>query len=71
MARNKLIRDFSTSDPSSMEDLYLCIAKTIENSLLEAGAEAEKDYNIIDLYKLAQPFVMSEFQKGSLSFIGG
>lgn len=62
-----LIRDFSKTDTTTMEDFYLCIAKSIENSLIESGAKPGKDYSIVDVYTLAQPFVMEEFKKGNLS----
>ncbi len=63
----RLIRDFNNVDNSTMEDFYLCIAKSIENSLIETGAKAGKDYSIIDIYTLAQPFVMEQFKKGNLT----
>lgn len=46
------------TDPTTLEDLMLCLAATIEDSLLETGANPGVDYTILDLYKLAQPFAL-------------
>lgn len=59
----KLINDFELTDPNTLEDLLLIFAKNIENSLIQAGAVAGQDYNFLDLYKLAQPFVLEKFKK--------
>lgn len=71
MSKSKLIRDFASVDPSFLGDFYICVAKSIENSLLEAGATAGEDYNIIDIYTLAQPFVLERFKAGNLDLSAG
>lgn len=74
MSKSKLIRDFTSTDPidtKALEGFYICVAKSIENSLLEAGAIAGEDYNIIDIYTLAQPFVLDTFKEGKLCLNDG
>lgn len=56
-----LIKPFGLTDPSTLEDLLLCMAANVEDSLLQAGATPGKDYTILDLYKLAQPFALHTF----------
>lgn len=63
MAKNHLINNFETTSMKSFEDFFLVIAKNIEDSLIMAGATPEKDYTILDLYKLAQPFVLHKFKE--------
>jgi hypothetical protein len=49
------------TDPTTLDDLFLCIAATIEDSLMGAGAIPGKDYSRLDLYRLAQPFVLHTY----------
>ncbi len=42
-------------------DIHYAIAMDIEDSLLASGAVAGEDYNRLDLFKLASPFVRSIF----------
>jgi len=49
------------------QDALLVTACYIEDSLIQGGAKPGKDYTVVDLYKLAQPFVLSRFQKGELT----
>ena len=58
----KLIRDISAVDQTAFEDFFMVIAKNIEDSLIQSGAVAGKDYSYIDLYNLAQPFVLERFK---------
>ena len=62
---NKLIRDFNQFDPKTLEDLLLIMAKNMEDSLIQGGAEPGKDYTILDCYRLAQPFALSVFEKSN------
>lgn len=48
-----------------LADEYLAIAYTVELSLMSAGAVPGKDYTILDLYKLAQPFALELFRDDS------
>ena len=50
-----------------LADEFYAIAYNIETSLLNSGAVPGKDYNRLDLYKLAQPFVLELF-KGNEKF---
>jgi hypothetical protein len=59
----RLIRDFGEADPNTLEDLWLILARNVEDSLIEAGATPGEDYTMLDLYKLAQPFVLDLFRK--------
>jgi hypothetical protein len=52
-------------DFSSVCDNWVIVASCIEESLQEAGAK-KGDYTLLDLYKLAQPFVLHGFEKGDL-----
>lgn len=69
----KLIPDFETIDQNSLEDLLLVFAKTVEDSLLQAGAVPGKDYTILDCYKIAQPFALEIFNRKdrNITFNGG
>ena len=58
----RLIKRYETTDPNSLEDLLYVMAVNIEDSLLGTGAVPGKDYTILDCYKLAQPFALSEFE---------
>lgn len=69
----KLIPDFETIDQNSLEDLLLILAKTVEESLLQAGAVPGNDYTILDCYKIAQPFALEIFKREdrAITFCGG
>ena len=51
----------TTTDTSTLDDLFLCMAATIEDSLISAGATPGRDYSILDLYRLAQPFALHTY----------
>ena len=63
---SRLIPKFSHTSLSenewTLDDLFICLAGTIEDSLQTAGAMPVKDYNYLDLFKLAQPFALNCFQ---------
>lgn len=60
--KTRLIRDISVTDRSTLEDLILVMAMNIEESLLEAGAIAGKDYTYKDLWTMAMPFALEIFK---------
>lgn len=62
----RLIEQKQALDNESMPDVYLIFASVIEQSLIDAGAEPEKDYTYMDLYKLAQAHVIEEAKKTEL-----
>lgn len=41
---------------------YLAMAYNVEQSLIAAGGVPGKDYTLLDLYKLAQPFAIELFR---------
>jgi hypothetical protein len=58
----------TATDVSSLQDLFTCIAATIENSLIENGAVPGTDYSRLNIYQLAQPFVLQMYQNNIGSF---
>jgi hypothetical protein len=64
----KLIPMMDTMVSGKLGDEFLAIAHTIETSLMDSGAVPGQDYNILDLYKLAQPFVLDSYKKDELDF---
>lgn len=60
--KKELIPSFDQVNIDAIEDFYMIIAKNIEISLIQSGAVAGTDYTILDLYKLAQPFVLEKFK---------
>lgn len=67
--KKSLIKSFDTLDTNSLEDFYMVIAQSIEASLIQSGAAPGTDYTLLDLYKLAQPFVLEQFKtEKSLSY---
>lgn len=61
-AEKPLLPRYETTNPNTLDDLFLCVAATIEDSLMQSGAKPGIDYSILDLYKLAQPFVLSRYE---------
>lgn len=68
---SNLIKDYDHVDLTAFEDVFLCLAKSVENSLILAGATPGKDYTILDCYKLAQPFMLAQFRKPGLHYSAG
>jgi hypothetical protein len=63
----KLLKRPEQYHDKAFPDVFLVTACWVEDSLIQGGAEAGKDYTVMDLYTLAQPFVLSRFEKGELS----
>lgn len=61
-----LIKHHPNVDCSYLQDNWLVTAKAIEEALINSGAKPNIDYTYLDLYKLAQPFVLHEFKEGNL-----
>lgn len=57
-----LIQRLEQCATGELSDEYLAMAYTIEQSLISGGAVPGKDYTILDLYKLAQPFALELFR---------
>jgi len=64
---SNLLRRPENYGTNVFQDALLVTACYIEDSLIQGGAKPGKDYTVVDLYKLAQPFVLSRFQKGELT----
>jgi hypothetical protein len=60
---DKLLNDIDTVAPENLDDLFLIMAKNVEEGLIRGGARPGIDYSILDLYQLAQPFALAIFQK--------
>lgn len=52
---------------NSFIDLWSFMAHQTEKALRQSGAVPGKDYSALDLFKLAQPFVLERYRKGELS----
>lgn len=52
---------------NAFADAFLVTACFIEDSLLQGGAKPGKDYTVVDLYTLAQPFILARFSKGEIT----
>jgi hypothetical protein len=57
-----LLPFLDTVDPNSLQDCFYITAASIEQSLMQCGAIPGVDYTRLDLYKLAQPFVLQKFK---------
>ncbi len=67
--KKQLIKSYDKLDANSLEDFYMIVAQSIETSLIQSGAVPGNDYTLLDLYKLAQPFVLERFKtEKSLSY---
>jgi len=51
------------TNPSTLPDMLLMMAFSAEEALQTAGAEPGRDYSYMDLFQLAQPFALSEFER--------
>ncbi len=72
-AETRLIQiDDATAESDAMlysvDGSFLRYARTIENSLIEAGARVG-DYTLLDLYSLAQPFALAESNKDKITLV--
>jgi hypothetical protein len=65
--KKQLLTRLECYSKNAFPDAFLMTAYHIECSLIQAGAQPGKDYTLLDLYKLAQPFVLSRYQKKELT----
>ncbi|AEJ02210.1 hypothetical protein Nit79A3_2438 [Nitrosomonas sp. Is79A3] len=56
----KLITPYMSTDQKCLDDVLLCLASTIEDGLISAGAKSG-EYTRLDLFALAAPFALSMF----------
>ena len=68
MPKKHLINGLTNCHPDALEDRFVVVAKTVENALLQAGAKPEQDYTILDVFKLAQPFLLEMHKENPMSF---
>ncbi len=59
---DRLLSEIESVKPEELRDLLLVMAKNVEESLIRGGAKAGIDYEILDLYRLAQPFALEVFK---------
>lgn len=59
---NRLISRFEIYDTNDVQDMLSLMSANVEDALIESGAEPGKDYQILDVFKLAQPFVLEMFK---------
>ena len=64
-----MINYIENVDCSYLQDNWLVTARAIEEGLINGGAKPNIDYTYLDLYKLAQPFVLEEFKEGKLKVL--
>jgi len=63
-----LLRQIGETDPSTLEDLILIMAKNVERALIEGGAVPGEDYTILDLYGFARPFALEVFKTKDITY---
>jgi len=61
-----LLKHFETTDLNTLQDFWWLTAKAIEQSLMQSDAIPGTDYSRVDLYKLAQPFVLERFKSTNM-----
>ena len=61
-APKRLMETWDLMGALDLSDEFYAIAYNIETSMLNAGAKPGVDYTHLDLYKLAQPFVLELFK---------
>ena len=68
MKTKYLMPGIYAGSPKEMQDLFVIISRNIEAGLVHCGFEGGKDYTALDLFKLAQPFVLEKFKKLEVDF---
>ncbi|SMF94402.1 hypothetical protein SAMN02949497_1717 [Methylomagnum ishizawai] len=66
-----LIPPFESTDETTFHDTLLLFARNIEDALIDAGAVPGEDYTRLDLFRLAQPYVLERWQSGELRYTKG
>lgn len=62
-----LIRRPRHTNPGELEGRLHALAAAIEDALLAGGAEPARDYWHIDVYRMALPFLLEDYRRGSLT----
>ena len=70
--QGRLIRTFTDTDSSCLDDLISVMMATVEDGLMQSGFEPGKDYTKKDLLDAAMPFVKALWHKqGNIKFTVG
>ena len=64
----RLIQKVSQMGSGELADEFFAIAYNIEDALLYSGATPGEDYTRLDLFHLAQPFVLEKFKGGKMEY---
>lgn len=67
-SKDRLVKIFSDTDISTLEDSLSCLMATIEDGLLQSGFIPQQDYTRNDLFIAAMPLISEMFNKKNLSF---
>lgn len=62
LERKHLIDGPAIVNINALEDVLMCLMRTVEEALLMSGAEAGKDYTYRDLLQTATPFALHMWQ---------
>ena len=65
----RLIPDFTSMDETTLTDFWTLVAHNIEDSFLQVGMTPKEDYTALDLFKLAQPFVLNTWEGAKLTVV--
>lgn len=69
LIQERFSKDADDEDmPITLDGILRWYAYDIETSLIEAGA-IKDDYTLLDLYQLAQPFALAEWNKEQVSIV--
>ena len=60
--KNRLLTTYPEVNMNALEDVIYIFAANIEDALITGGAIPDKDYSILDLYKLAMPFSLDYYK---------
>lgn len=57
---DRLINEYENYAPDTLTDYLLIIARDVEDSMMQAGAEPGKDYTYLDIFKMAVELIKKE-----------
>ncbi len=63
-AQKRLMQRLQVIDANTLIGEIYSFAYNVEDALLKAGAVPGKDYCILDLFTLAQPFALEKYRAG-------
>lgn len=68
MTHERLIKAYSHTDSSTIEDFTLAMMANVENALLYAGATPNVDYTYRDLLKAVTPIITDRFRSHGMTY---